>query len=98
MWNLEAEQSARFDSGIPQRLVPRTVVHPSQSMAGRQCPKLGFQPTAVAVWLMKDQLEEPDVRSTSPVLWELGAGNRPWLPDARGIIRIAYSLSASYGS
>ena len=25
--------------------------------------------------------EEPDVRPTSPVLWELGAGNRPWLPD-----------------
>jgi len=25
--------------------------------------------------------EEPDVNSTSPVLWELGAENRPWLPD-----------------
>jgi hypothetical protein len=27
--------------------------------------------------------EEPDVRSTSPVLWELGEGNLPWLPDVR---------------
>ena len=26
--------------------------------------------------------EEPYVNGTSTVLWELGAGNRPWLPDA----------------
>jgi hypothetical protein len=27
--------------------------------------------------------EEPDVRTTSPVPWELGVGNCPWLPDVR---------------
>jgi len=42
---------------------------------------MGLTPTADAVWGMRDRLEEPDVRPTSPVLWELGAGNRPWLPD-----------------
>ena len=25
--------------------------------------------------------EEPYVNGTSTVLWELGASNRPWLPD-----------------
>jgi hypothetical protein len=28
--------------------------------------------------------EEPDVRPTSPVLWEPGEGNFPWLPDGVG--------------
>ena len=26
--------------------------------------------------------EEPCANSASTVLWELGAGNRPWLPDS----------------
>ena len=26
--------------------------------------------------------EEPYVNGTSTVLWELGASNRPWLPDS----------------
>ena len=44
--------------------------------------------------------EEPDVNSTSPVLWELGAGNRPWLPDDLGGVcsRLHQCISPSFHS
>ncbi len=31
--------------------------------------------------------EEPYTNSVRTVLWELGASNRPWLPDARRPVR-----------
>ena len=34
-----------------------------------------------ALGVITQRPEEPYVNSTSTVLWELGAGNRPWLPD-----------------
>jgi len=37
--------------------------------------------TRPAAGLITRRPEEPYVKSTSTVLWELGAGDGPWLPD-----------------
>ena len=75
-------------SGLWEPVVLRPGDH-ADAIVGTGAPpaQMGLTPTADAVWGMRDRLEEPDVRPTSPVLWELGAGNRPWLPDPLSLSR-----------